>query len=213
MSRSPFYKKFLQAGGNASGSIIVVAMMTMMMMCSHLVVMVDAYRMGEAVDTIIWTSFGSDTAARTQQPLFGISKSTTIPRPRTKFSMGFEDGLHALRWTGGKELETLEVTFVYSKSSGLIHSVSSNSIYSKPITVTGGTKFNPNINIQYIWIEEEPIDMYAGGSVMFLATLIASIVFLVRACMENDGSSSSSEGSDGDDDYDGDQYAHHHREY
>jgi hypothetical protein len=140
----------------------------------------DAYRIGDAVDTIIWTTNASNGAIRSQMPLFGVQKTTTLQRPRFRFSLGFEEGLHALQWTGGDRLEKLVVTFVYSKNSGVIHSVSSRSIERKSGSAS------PQVEVEYNWIEEEPVDIQGGGSVMFLATLIASVIFLVRTCVDND---------------------------
>mmetsp|Transcript_13838 Transcript_13838/g.21808 ORF Transcript_13838/g.21808 Transcript_13838/m.21808 type:complete len:190 (-) Transcript_13838:12-581(-) len=143
-------------------------------------VTLDAYRIGDAVDTIIWTTNTNHGAMRSQMPLFGIEKTATLQRPRTRFSLGFEEGLHALPWTGGDRLEKLIVTFVYSKNSGAIHSVSSQSIERKSGSV------GSQVEVEYNWVEEEPVDFHAGASVMFLATLIVSVIFLVRTCIDHD---------------------------
>jgi hypothetical protein len=57
--------------------------------------------------------------------------------------------------------------------------------------------FDPQkpVEVEFVWIEEEAVDINAGASVMFLTTLISSVVFLIQLC----GVSSS--GDDDDVDY------------
>ena len=77
-----------------------------------------------------------------------------------------------------KVLDMLLVKFVYS--GGVIHSVSSDPVYIKKDPKNpfrGGA-----LEVEYIWLEEEPVDIIMGASVMFLAALVASIIFLVQGC-------------------------------
>ena len=153
---------------------------------------VNAYRVGDAVDTVIWLPGGETTdAMRAHMPKFGVSTSVSLPPLKEKFSFGFEEGLWALPWTEawnmrGEGLERLVVTFVYSKSGGgAIHSVSSESFYRSRGTKDknkDGKKGDSQLKVQYKWLEEEPVNLQAGLAAMFFATLVASVVFLIQAC-------------------------------
>ena len=144
----------------------------------------DAYRIGDPVDTIIMLRHsGNVDPMRSQVPLFGLPMTVKIPIGE-RFSLAFEEGLWALPWTEvqtlkGQVLEGLTVTFVYSKSGGgAIHSVTCKPTYKQK---TEKSK-KLDITIDYVWQEEEPIDIQSGSTVMFLATLIACVVFLIQAC-------------------------------
>lgn len=109
-------------------------------------------------------------------PLFGISRTVKSEGISGRFSLAFDEGLHALPQVEGKNLETLVVTFLYSKSgNGVIHSVSAQTIYKSSAPPA-------EIQIEYKWVEEEPVDIQSGATVMFLATLVVSVVFLFQAC-------------------------------
>ena len=141
---------------------------------------------------------GNIDPMRAQLPLFGLSQTVKIPQLKERFSLAFEEGLWALPWTEiqtlkGQILEGIAVTFVYSKSGGgAIHSVTMKHMYIPKTEKTG----RPEVRVDYVWQEEEPIDIQAGSTVMFLATLIACVIFLVQACGLADDL------ADGDDDDD-----------
>jgi hypothetical protein len=140
----------------------------------------EAYRIGDAVDmTIQSVTSDRNDATRAQMPLFGLSNTVIFPRFIDRFSLGFEEGFHALPWIDGKNLGKLRVTFIYSKSGdGAIHSVSSEPI------VQSKDEESPSgqIEVEYKWKEEEPVDIQSGASAMFLATLVVSVIFLLQAC-------------------------------
>jgi hypothetical protein len=139
-----------------------------------------AYRIGDTVDTLVWTSRETTDAMRAQMPLFGLSNSVTFPQLREKFSLGFDQGLWALPWlelsNRRGHVDKLIVTFVYSSNGGTIHAVSSEVVYHQPGDKSGQLK------VEYVWREEEPVDITAGSSVMFLAVMIVSVIFLVQSC-------------------------------
>ena len=137
---------------------------------------VDCYHRGDVVDTILLTKKSSmaSTMLQKDMPLFGYSTSSIVKNIEAPtFSLGFEDGLYMLPWVDTKRLEKLTVTFTFS--GGNIHSVSSQ----KKISPTAN---NESFEIEYQWIEEAPLDIQSGMSVMYLFTLIISILFLVQAC-------------------------------
>jgi hypothetical protein len=140
-----------------------------------LVVHTDAYRLGDAVDTIMWTKNESNTMKRAEMPMFGEFSRATIDIKEGLFSFGFEDGLHMLPWIEAKDLKKIVVTFVFSKSGdGAIHSVSTS--------MERGTSEENSFAIEYRWVEEAPVELQAGVCVMLLASLVASVVFLLQAC-------------------------------
>jgi hypothetical protein len=143
----------------------------------------NAYRVGDAVDTLVWTKDDTKDAMRAEMPIFGMTSSVNFPHLKQRFSLGFEEGLWALPWTDtktmrGQVLDKLLVKFVYS--GGVIHSVSSEPVYAKKAPVS--TMKGGSLQIDYIWLEEEPVDIIMGASVMFLAALVASVIFLVQGC-------------------------------
>lgn len=148
-----------------------------------------AYRVGDPIDTVVWTTLPGGTvdraeAMRAQMPSFGISNSASFPQLRDRFSLGFEEGLWGLPWTEvknlmGETLDTLTVTFVYSKSGGgAIHSVTS----APKFRSRGEEPSSSQLRIEYQWMEEEPVDIQSGSTLMFLATLISAVIFLTQAC-------------------------------
>jgi hypothetical protein len=157
---------------------------------------INAYRVGDTVDAAVTTrsSVAIDLMIA-NLPLFGITRTIKLPRLPEKFSLSFEEGLHSLPYVDGQTAERLSVTFIYSKSgTGRIHSVSSK------VKRSTNRNFDPQkpVEVEFVWIEEEAVDINAGSSLMFLATLISSIGFLIQLC----GVSSSGD----DDDYDDDDY-------
>jgi hypothetical protein len=143
-----------------------------------------AYRVGDAIDTILQTPSGISDAMRQQMPRFGVSTQAIFEGlPASHFSLAFEEGFRQLPWVDivnshERALEKIIVTFVYSKSGGgAIHSVSSQSTYS-----SSSDPSNRSFRADYIWIEEEAVDPNAGAAVMFLATLGAMAVLLLHTC-------------------------------
>jgi hypothetical protein len=157
---------------------------------------VNAYRVGDTIHAAVNTRSSVVVDLMIANlPLFGISRKTELPRLQERFSLSFEEGLHTLSYIDGQTAETIRVTFIYSKSGeGRIHSVSSTVVRTK------SRNFDPKLPIvvQYEWIEEEPVDLNAGSSIMFLATLLLSILFLIQLCGSGEG------------DEDGHIYDHHH---
>jgi hypothetical protein len=147
----------------------------------------NAYRVGDAVDTLVWMKAGTADAMRAQMPQFGMTSTVTFPQLNDRFSLGFEEGLWTLPWTEtkttrGEILDKLLVKFVYS--GGVIHSVSSEGEYirkAKGDTAKGKGGGGP-LQVQYLWLEEEPVDIITGASVMFLAALVTSFIFLLQGC-------------------------------
>ena len=173
-------------------TIIAVLLLTILSQ-QTIVVVVDAYRLGDAIDTEILTpkdSIAQHAPKRSQMPIFGVDTSTTFgPIMDSKFSIHFEEGFRALPWINtqsflGGTLEKVEITFVFSRSGGgEIHSLSSHPIYSStnnkkgPATVTG-----EEIVVEYKWIEEEAVDINGGAFVLFLAIFVSSLFMLVDLC-------------------------------
>lgn len=146
---------------------------------------IDAYRVGDAIDTEIWTTkhaSSEEAPMRSQMALFGMDRAAKFPRTTDRFSISFEEGFRVLPWINmkngaGHPLEKVEVTFVYSRSGGgEIHSLSSKPIYNKE------TPSNSEIVVVYKWIEEELVDLNSGAFVMFLAVFVVSVYFLFDFC-------------------------------
>ena len=154
------------------------------------------YKVGDAVDTVVWYKSSANDATRAQMPLFGVSSQVEFPRYHGRFSLGFEEGLHALPYIDARNLESLVVKFVYSKSgSGQIHAVSSENVYQE------GKSSERQIKVEYQWLEEEPVDIQAGMTAMFLATFLVSIIFLLQACGladDDEGLGNEADGMHGD---------------
>lgn len=150
----------------------------------------DAYRIGDTIDTEIWTpkdyAAGEYAPKRGQMPVFGMDTTATFSGLPERFSISFEEGFRALPWMNGKDsrgapLEKVEVTFVYSTSGGgEIHSLAS-----RPIYRTDNKKSNQRdgeISVEYKWIEEEAVDLDSGAFIMFLSVFIVSVFFLIDLC-------------------------------
>src|SRR5688572_589560 len=103
----------------------------------------NAYRIGDIVDTIMWSDAPSEDFTRSSMPRFGIPTTVQYPEMRRRFSLGFEEGLFAIPWidvktTRGEVLDKLVVNFIYSKSGdGTIHSIYSETTY-KNVGELGG---------------------------------------------------------------------------
>lgn len=135
----------------------------------------NGYRIGDNVDTILWTKNGASTVKRTEMPLFGEFSRATIDIKQGIFSFGFEDGLHMLPWIEAKDLKKIVVTFVFSRSgSGSIHSISTSS--------ERGASDENSFEIEYRWEEEAPVEILSGVCAMLLASLVASVFFLLQTC-------------------------------
>lgn len=141
--------------------------------------LVSSYYVGEHVDTTVFSAAGKTEALKAQRPLFGVDSSVTFPRSNDQFSLGFEEGFHQLSWFDPTNLGKLRVTFIHSKSGdGAIHSVSS-----EPIMKNVHDEYSRHhIEIEYQWIEEQPVDLRAGCIVMFLVTLVLSVVLILQTC-------------------------------
>jgi hypothetical protein len=142
----------------------------------------NAYRVGDVVDTAMYTQAFPVDLLMANMPLFGLARKVKIPRTAQRFSLAFEEGLHSLPYLDGQRMETLKVTFIYSRSGeGRIHSVN--------YQVLGSNRaINAKIpiDVEFEWIEEEAVNLDAGLSVMFAATLVASVVFLIQLCSVGD---------------------------
>ena len=144
-----------------------------------------AYRVGDAVDTMLRTSLEAKEALRSQMPMFGVNSIAEFKGSPRSFSLSFEEGLRALPWfdlknSRGNPLEYVTVTFVYSRSGdGSIHAISSSASYSSK---RGKTADGDGFQVKYTWIEEEGVDVAGGSAVMMLATLIVAIVFFLQMC-------------------------------
>lgn len=188
----------------------MAAMLTTIL--THLLLLhaANAYFVGDHVDTIIYTTsdsslFTTDRIEATvaQRPKFGIDSTVHIARTSANsnpnsFSLGFEEGYHQLSWVDGSTVKTLRVTLRYSKSGqGHIHSVSSQPILwdtssssssSSKTTASMDAQRNrqrertSTIEIQYIWIEQETVDIQSGAILMFLVTFVVSVFFFLQAC-------------------------------
>mmetsp|Transcript_3388 Transcript_3388/g.7751 ORF Transcript_3388/g.7751 Transcript_3388/m.7751 type:complete len:218 (+) Transcript_3388:252-905(+) len=145
----------------------------------------DAYRIGDTVDASVTTrsSLGIDLLVA-NQPLFGVAKTSHLPRLPERFSMSFEEGLHTLPYVDAATTEKLVVTFVYTKSgAGKIHSVTG-----KAVGAGSGSKkqkFDKDIDIEVVfeWVEEAGVDLEAGNIAMYTAVLLVAVVFFVQLCM------------------------------
>ena len=150
----------------------------------------DAYRLGDAIDTEILTpkdSSSQHAPKRSQMPTFGVDTTTSFgPMTDHRFSIHFEEGFRALPWMDmksfmGATLEKVEITFVFSRSgNGEIHSLTSRTFYNKDRKESAND--NGEIVVEYKWIEEEAVDLNGGGFVMFLAIFVSSLFMLVDLC-------------------------------
>ena len=157
------------------------ALLAQILVCfTFLIPGVRSYYSGESVDTIVYTQNGRLDSLKAQRPLFGLDSSSRFDRKKiTRLSLGFEEGFHQISYVDTTNLGKIRVRFVYSRSgAGAIHSVSS-----EPIAKSSNEQYSEeNIEVEYIWVEEEPIDIQSGAIVMFAATLCVSILFLLQAC-------------------------------
>eukprot|EP00545_Synedropsis_sp_CCMP1620_P010398 CAMPEP_0119008870 /NCGR_PEP_ID=MMETSP1176-20130426/3994_1 /TAXON_ID=265551 /ORGANISM="Synedropsis recta cf, Strain CCMP1620" /LENGTH=199 /DNA_ID=CAMNT_0006961279 /DNA_START=8 /DNA_END=607 /DNA_ORIENTATION=- len=140
-----------------------------------------AYRVGDAIDTIARTdASAAQDVLRSQMPLFGRSSTAHFSPQQGRFSLSFEEGLRPIPWVNiidskGLGLERLEVTFLYSRSGdGAIYGISSDPTYSN----LGGRSFT----VQYNWVEEEEVNLKAGGATMMMVVLLACATMLLSSC-------------------------------
>jgi hypothetical protein len=139
---------------------------------------VFSYSIGEHIETSVFTITGGSEALSKQRPLFGVNSLVTFPRSRSndRFSLSFAEGYHQLPWFDTSSLGKLRVSFVFSKSGdGVIHSVSSEPV----MRVMHDDHSRHNIQIEYVWIEEQPVDFQSGLAVMFLATFLVALVLQI----------------------------------
>eukprot|EP00980_Cylindrotheca_fusiformis_P007768 scaffold1650_cov135-Cylindrotheca_fusiformis.AAC.3 len=137
----------------------------------------DGYRIGDSVETMLWTNTGATALKLTEMPMFGEFSRARIEMNQGSFSFGFEDGLYVLPWIEAKNLKKITVVFVFSRSGhGAIHSVSTSS-------ERGISSEESSFEVEYIWVEEAPVQLQAGIAAMFLGTLVASLLFMLQACI------------------------------
>mmetsp|Transcript_1149 Transcript_1149/g.1575 ORF Transcript_1149/g.1575 Transcript_1149/m.1575 type:complete len:188 (-) Transcript_1149:164-727(-) len=143
----------------------------------------NAYRVGDAIPMTYQTPSEHLDVLRVQRPLFGVSTSAKFDVEDAKrFSLVFEDGIRPLPWIdiqqGARWLESVKITYVYSKSGeGTIEHMSSQTTYAHA-RKDQGKKFI----VDYEWIEEAPVDLTVGAGIMMLLTTLASLIFLLQAC-------------------------------
>mmetsp|Transcript_16912 Transcript_16912/g.25030 ORF Transcript_16912/g.25030 Transcript_16912/m.25030 type:complete len:208 (-) Transcript_16912:180-803(-) len=152
----------------------------------------QAYQLGDAVDMVMRTSSGTEGVLRSQLPLFGKDSFAFFTGAPDHFSFSFEEGLRPVPWVKSfddreRYLETLQVTFSYSKSGGgAISGLSSKPIYSRKPRADDRTGFS----VQYKWMEEEKVHPRAGANVMLLSIFLASCLILLDSCCGDDSTES-----------------------
>mmetsp|Transcript_45180 Transcript_45180/g.109340 ORF Transcript_45180/g.109340 Transcript_45180/m.109340 type:complete len:235 (-) Transcript_45180:35-739(-) len=143
-----------------------------------LTVVVQAYKIGDTVDGIVWTGQEFNAMKRAEMPVFGQSSIATFER-KGLLSFGFEDGLHMLPWIDTKDFESVTITFVFSKiGQGAIESVS--------INISRGTSASDDIVVEYQWVEEIPASPQEGTVAMLLGSLISCVAVLFHVCATSD---------------------------
>lgn len=141
---------------------------------------VQAYKIGDTVDGILWNGEDFNSMKRAQMPLFGQSSVATFERRKGSLSFGFEDGMHMVPWIETEDLERLVVTFVFSKSGqGAIESMSTSA--------TRGQSSSDDIVVEYQWVEEIPASPQEGACAMLLGSLIACVVAVFQVCATSEG--------------------------
>lgn len=146
---------------------------------------VSSYYLGEHVDVTLVSINGGNEVLDKQKPLFGIDSTATFPRSRSndRFSLSFAGGYHQLSWFDTSSLGKIRVTFVYSRSGdGTINSVSSEPV----MRVMHDEYSTHNFEIEYAWIEEQPVDFDGGLFVMFLAIFLFLFGLAVQDCYLTD---------------------------
>jgi hypothetical protein len=165
---------------------------------------VESYRVGDVVDTAMYTQAFPVELFMANMPLFGVSRRVKIPRVTQRFSIAFEEGLHSLPYLDGQMLQTLQVTFIYSRSGeGRIHSVQYETIRSQ-----NGLALNAKIpiDVEFEWLEEDPVNLDTAFTVMFVATLVASMVFLLQLCSVGDSGGNNNNNNTTNNDLNADEY-------
>jgi hypothetical protein len=140
---------------------------------------VQAYRVGDALETDIRLGSSTADALRSQTPIFGLDTSARFQFDEDSsktFSLNFEDGLWglpavALQNPQGK-LQSWQVTFVYSRSGdGTIHTVLSG----QPEYHADRTQDAFQVN--YRWVQEEAVRVKDGQNIMYAVVLVGCLIF------------------------------------
>lgn len=171
-----------------------------------------SYRTGDAVGLLIKADYQNIDGLRSQMPIFGVPSSALVKDigMSRRISLSFAEGSRSTPWFDlvdmrMRSLRMLTVTFVYSKSGGDIHSVTAKEEYSESADAMGQHR-NGQFRLQYNWVEEADVDPAGGATVVFILSLIVSVLILVHACgrieSEDNGSGARSvndhlSGSDG----------------
>mmetsp|Transcript_23529 Transcript_23529/g.65457 ORF Transcript_23529/g.65457 Transcript_23529/m.65457 type:complete len:238 (-) Transcript_23529:51-764(-) len=163
-----------------------------------------AYRVGDSVDCDIrydpqstgaylpewgWENTRDDKTTntlRSQMPKFGIDSIATFQKESEHsggFTLLFEDALRTVERVPyknykGEHLDTMVVTFVYSKSgTGMIHSV-----WTSSKTYSPHSSSQDPFRVEYVWQEEKPVHLVGGHAILFLIIFITSMLFLFQTC-------------------------------
>lgn len=173
----------------------MITMKKCLLIISCLLSIASAYKVGGLIDTSLRTESATIDAMRSQMPVFGRSTMIHFPETPPRFSLVFEEGMRPLPWVEGRNLESIHITFVYSKSGdGFIHAISSSPKYGRAAT--------EGFRVEYKWLEEQEVDPRVGAAIMFLMTFLATIVMLVNACGVMGEEDAKAGGGYGDDDSD-----------
>lgn len=150
-------------------------------------------------DLRLATATGDATASGSHKSRRQFRDELGTPRERLRLSLSFDEGFHHIPWldvydpsrSGGRALENLIVTIVYSGGDGSIHAVHRESRY-RDIPVGGVRGDNDaaesargipkSFTVDYIWVNEADVDVQWGLLAMFLAVLIVSLSGMVGAC-------------------------------
>jgi hypothetical protein len=153
-----------------------------------------AYRVGDAIDAEIIlpkAKAAGSTAPdfslkRNQIPLFGMSTHAKLHLGDVPhFSISLEEGFRSLPYVplvkGNMVLSSLSLEFVFSRSSGEIHSMRHSTTYGTQDSADAKNA-ERQVSLYYTWVEEESVDLNSGAFVMFLAVFIVSIYILFDLC-------------------------------
>jgi hypothetical protein len=154
---------------------------------------VIGHYIGESLQTTVLSAHGKVEATKAQWPLFGVDSTVKIPRSQEKFSLGFEENYHQLSWFDTNNLGKLRVTFLYSRSGdGMIASVTS-----QPVMKTINEEYSTHhFDVEYRWVEEQPIGIASACIIMFLATLMVSLLLVFSLCGFSDDEQATPESSE-----------------
>jgi hypothetical protein len=140
---------------------------------------VTSHYIGEPLQTTVLSARHKVEALKALWPLFGVDSTVKIPRSKEHFSLGFEENYHQLSWIDTNNLGKLRVTFLYSRSGdGVIASISS-----QPQMKTINEEYSTHlVDVEYWWLEDQPVSLSSGSIVMFLSTLVVSIWLALSLC-------------------------------